>query len=61
MSDTIDALDLGAFYARYAGGGARNQAFCPTIMAMVLVYGHATGAYSAHARSNAGCTKIWHF
>ena len=24
ISDTVDALDLKAFYARYAGGGARN-------------------------------------
>ena len=27
--DTVDALDLKAFYARYAGGGARNQPFHP--------------------------------
>jgi hypothetical protein len=29
ISDTIDALDLGAFYARYAGGGARISLFTP--------------------------------
>ena len=27
IGDTIDALDLAAFYARYAGSGARNQPF----------------------------------
>ena len=27
ISDTVDALELSAFYARYAGGGARNQPF----------------------------------
>ena len=25
ISDTVDALNLKAFYARYEGGGARNQ------------------------------------
>jgi transposase len=24
ISDTVDALDLSAFHARYAGGGPRN-------------------------------------
>ena len=24
ISDTVDSLDLSAFHARYAGGGARN-------------------------------------
>ena len=32
ISDTCDALDLRAFYARYAGGGARNQPFHPALM-----------------------------
>jgi len=27
ISDTVDVLGLGAFYARYAGGGSRNQPF----------------------------------
>ena len=44
ISDTVDALDLKAFYARYAGGGARNQPFHPAMMVKVLVYGYATGA-----------------
>ena len=47
ICDTIDALDLGAFYARYAGGGARNQPFHPAMMVKVLVYGYATGVFSS--------------
>lgn len=47
ISDTVDALDLGAFYARYAGGGARNQPFHPAMMVKVLVYGYATGVFSS--------------
>ena len=44
MSDTVDALDLKAFYARYEGGGSRNQPFHPAMMVEVLVYAYATGA-----------------
>src|SRR5262245_21678092 len=47
ISDTIDSLELGAFHARYAGGGARNQPFDPTMMVKVLVYGYATGVFSS--------------
>jgi transposase len=47
ISDTIDALDLGAFYARYAGGGSRNQPFHPAMMVKVLIYGYATGVFSS--------------
>jgi transposase len=47
ISDTIDALDLGAFCARYAGGGARNQPFHPAMMVKVLVCGYATGVFSS--------------
>jgi transposase len=47
ISDTVDALDLKAFYARYAGGGARNQPFHPLMMVKVLVYGYATGCFSS--------------
>ena len=54
--DTVDALDLKAFYARYAGGGPRNQPFHPARMVKVRVYADATGV-SARARSNAGCTS----
>jgi transposase len=47
ISDTIEALDLGAFYERYEGGGARNQPFHPAMMVKVLVYGYATGVFSS--------------
>jgi transposase len=47
INDTIDALDLGAFHARYAGGGPRNQPFHPTMMVKVLVYAYASGAFSS--------------
>ena len=45
ISDTVDALDLKAFYARYAGGGARNQPFHPAMMVKLLVYGCAICAF----------------
>ena len=47
ISDTVDALELKAFYARYEGGGARNQPFHPAMMVKVLVYGYATGVFSS--------------
>lgn len=47
ISDTIDALDLNAFHARYAGGGPRNQPFHPVMMVKVLMYGYATGVFSS--------------
>lgn len=47
ISDTIDALDLKAFHARYVGGGPRNQPFHPTMMVKVLVYAYATGVFSS--------------
>lgn len=47
ISDTIDTLDLGAFHARYAGGGPRNQPFHPTMRVKVLVYAYATGVFSS--------------
>ena len=47
ISDTVDSLDLSAFYARYAGGGARNQPFHPAMMLKVLVFGYATGVFSS--------------
>jgi transposase len=40
-------LDLRAFYARYEGGGSRNQPFHPAMMVKVLVYGYATGVFSS--------------
>ena len=47
IGDTVDALDLKAFYARYAAGGARNQPFHPSMMVKLLVYGYATGVFSS--------------
>jgi transposase len=47
ISDTIETLDLGAFYERYESGGARNQPFHPAMMVKVLVYGYATGVFSS--------------
>jgi transposase len=47
ISDTVDALDLRAFHARYAGGGPRNQPFHPAMMVKVLLYAYATGVFSS--------------
>ena len=47
ISDTVEALDLKAFYARYEGGGSRNQPFHPAMMVKLLVYGYATGVFSS--------------
>lgn len=47
ISDTIDALDLSAFFKRYESGGPRNQPFHPAMMVKVLVYGYATGVFSS--------------
>ena len=47
ISDTVDALDLKALYARYEGGGSRNQPFHPAMMVKVMVYGYATGVFSS--------------
>ena len=47
ISDTVDALDLSAFHARYARGGAGNQPFHPAMMVKVLIYAYATGVFSS--------------
>jgi transposase len=47
ISDSVDSLDLGAFHARYAKGGPRNQPFHPAMMVKVLIYGYATGIFSS--------------
>ena len=47
VSDTVDSLDLGAFHARYAEGGPRNQPFDPAMMVKVLVYAYASGVFSS--------------
>lgn len=47
ISDTVDSLNLGAFHARYAKDGPRNQPFHPAMMVKVLVYAYATGTFSS--------------
>lgn len=47
ISDTVDALDLRAFYRSYEGDGRRNQPFAPEMMVKVLVYAYATGTFSS--------------
>ena len=47
INDTVNALDLKAFYVRYEGGGSRNQPFHPAMMVKVLVYAYATGVFSS--------------
>jgi len=47
IGDTVDALDLSAFEARYGKGGPRNQPFHPAMMVKVLVYAYATGVFSS--------------
>ena len=47
VNDTVDSLDLVAFHARYAAGGAGNQPFDPAMMVKVLIYSYATGVFSS--------------
>ena len=47
VSDTVDALDLRVFYARYEGDGRRRQPYDPAMMLKVLIYGYATGTFSS--------------
>jgi transposase len=47
INDTVDALELKAFYARYEGGGSRNQPLHPAMMVKVLVDAYATGVFSS--------------
>lgn len=47
VSDTIDQLDLSAFYGRYEGDGRRKQPYEPRMMVKVLVYAYATGTFSS--------------
>ena len=47
IGDTVDALDLSAFPARYAPGGPRNQPFHPVRRVKVLLYGYATAVFSS--------------
>ncbi len=47
VSDAVDALDLSAFHARYAGDGRRRQPYDPAMMVKVLVYAYASGVFSS--------------
>lgn len=47
VSDTIDQLDLSAFFERYAGDGRRNRPYHPAMMVRILIYGYATGIFSS--------------
>jgi transposase len=47
ISDTVDSLDLSAFYEPYQGDGRRNSPFDPRMMVKVLLYGYATGTFSS--------------
>jgi transposase len=53
ISDTVDALDLTAFRARYDKGGARKQPFHPAMMVKVMLYGYAVGCQLAQGRNEA--------
>ena len=47
ISDIVERLDLGPFYARYEGDGRRNQPFEPRMMVKIFLYGYATGVFSS--------------
>jgi transposase len=47
ISDTVDNLDLSAFYEPYEGDGRRNSPFDPRMMVKILLYGYATGTFSS--------------
>lgn len=47
VSEIIDGLELGKFYARYQGDGRRNQPYDPALLVKLLVYGYATGVFSS--------------
>ena len=51
ISETVDRLDLKAFYRRYEGDGRRRQPFDPRMMVKVLLYGYATGTFSSRKLS----------
>ena len=49
VSDLVDSVELGAFYARYEGDGRRNSPYEPLMMVKVLIYAYATGVFSSRA------------
>ena len=56
VSDLVDALDLGAFYAPYKGDGRRNSPYDPRMMVKVLIYAYGTGTFSS--RKMAGKLEV---
>ena len=53
ISDTIDGMDLEAFYAPYEGDGRRNRPYDPRMMLKVLVYGYSVGVFSSRKLARA--------
>ena len=47
VSDLVDGLDLGVFYAPYEGDGRRKSPYEPSMMLKVLIYGYAAGVFSS--------------
>ena len=47
VSDLVDGLDLTAFYAPSEGDGRRNAPYEPRMLVKLLIYGYATGVFSA--------------
>lgn len=47
VADTVNALNLRAFYAPYEGDGRRKQPYEPVMMISVLLYAYATGVFSS--------------
>ena len=47
ISETVDALDLEAFYRRYRGSGRRACPYEPRMLLKVLLYGYCTGVFSS--------------
>lgn len=47
ISETVDRLDVSAFYRVYEGDGRRNSPFDPRMMVKILLYGYATGVRSS--------------
>ena len=47
VSEMVDGLELGAFYAPYAEDGRRNAPYEPRMMVKILIYAYATGVFSS--------------
>ena len=47
VSDTVDSLDLRAFYEPYEGDGRRNSPYDPAMLLKVLIYAYASGVFSS--------------